>query len=90
MYRFVRFQNGLRSVFDESFQTAWFFVTLSNIYRYIPTNSHKALTNCIPEYFGWITLSSGENRLKFSSVVFEFIANRQTNRRDGDFVLLYV
>ena len=36
MYCFVIFEKGLRSVFDESSQTDWFFATLSNIYRYIP------------------------------------------------------
>ena len=83
MYCFVRFQNGLSSVFDESSQTAWFFATLSNIYRYIPTNSHKTLTNYIPKFSGRITLSNGENHMKTRAVVFEFIASRQTERRGG-------
>ena len=61
MYCFFIFQKGLHSIFDESSQTAWFFVTLSNIYRYIPTNLHKTLTNYIPEFSGRITLSIGEN-----------------------------
>ena len=83
MYCFVIFQKGLRSVFDESSQTAWFFCTTSNIYRYIPKNSHKTLTNYIPKFSGWITLSIGEIRMKIRAVVFEFIASRQTNRREG-------
>ena len=83
MYCFVRFQKGLRSVFDESSQMAWFFCTTSNIYRYIPTNSHKTLTNYIPVFSGRITLSIGENHMKIRSVVLEFIANRQTDRRGG-------
>ena len=68
MYCFVIFQKGLRS-------------TTSNIYRYIPANSHKTLTNYIPVFSGRITLSTGENRMKIRSVVFEFIADRQTRRR---------
>ena len=86
MYCFVIFQKGLRSVFDESSQTTWFFCTTSNIYRYIPTNSHKTLTNYIPVFSGRITLSIGENRMKICSVVFEFIARRQTDVAE-DFVL---
>ena len=82
MYCFVIFQKGLRSVFDESSQTAWFFFcTTSNIYRYIPTNSHKTLKKHIQKFSGWITLSIGENRIKLRTVVFEFIADRQTDRR---------
>ena len=90
MYCFVIFQKGLRSVFDESSQTAWFFCTISNIYHYIPTNSHKTLTNYIPEFIGRITLSIGENLMKIRAVVFEFIACRQTDRQTDtaeDFVL---
>ena len=83
MYCFVRFQNGLRSVFDESSQTAWCFCTTSNIYRYILTNSHKPLTNHISEFSGRITLSIGENPMKIRAVFCEFFARRQTDRRSG-------
>ena len=86
MYCFVIFQKGLRRVFDEISQTAWFFCTTSNIYHYIPTNSHKTLTNYIPVFAGRITLPIGENRMKIRSVVFEFIADRQTDAAE-DFVL---
>ena len=58
-----------------------FFAALSNIYRYIPTNSHKTLTNYISEVSGTITLFIGENPMKIRAVVFEFIARRQTDRR---------
>ena len=84
MYCFVRFQKGLRSVFDESSQTAWFFCTTSNIYRCIPTNSHKTLTNYIPVFPGRIILSIGENRMKIRAVVFRVYreqTDRQTRRR---------
>jgi len=89
MYCFVIFQKGLRSVFGESSQRAWFFRTTSNIYHYIPTNSHKTLTNYIPVLFGRITLSIGENRMKIRSVVFEFIADRQTDRQTRRRTLFY-
>ena len=59
---------------------------LCNIYRYIPTNSHKTLTNYIPKISGRITLSISENRMKTRAVVFEFIAHRQTDAAE-DFVL---
>ena len=84
MYCFVIFQKGLRSVFDASSQTAWFFYTTSNIYHYIPTNSHKTLTNYISVFTGRSTLSIDENCMKIRSVVFEFLwADRQTDRRGG-------
>ena len=83
MYCFVIFQKGLRSVFDESSQTAWFFCTTSNIYRYIPTNSHKTLTNYIPVFSGRITIcwwKPHEN--PFSSFrVYRRQTDRQTRRR---------
>ena len=60
-----------------------FFCTTSNIYRYIPINSHKTLTKYIPEFSGWITLSIVETRRKIRAVVLEFIVSRQTDRRDG-------
>ena len=53
------------------------------MYRYIPTNSHKTLTNYIPVFFGRIALSTGENPMKIRAVVFEIIARRQTDRRGG-------
>ena len=81
MYCFVRFQNALRSVFDESSQTAWLFCTTSNIYRYIPTNSHKILTNYIPVFSGRITLYIGENSMEIRAVVFEFFVSRQADRQ---------
>ena len=86
MYCFVIFQKGLRSVFDESSQTAWFVCTTSNIYRYIPTNSHKTLTNLISEFSGRISLSTGGNPMKIRAVVFEFVARRETDAAE-DFVL---
>ena len=83
MYCFVIFQKRLRSVFDESSQTACFFsfCTTSNMYHYIPTTSHKTLTNHIPVFSGRITLSIGDNRKKIRAVVFEFFVSRQTRRR---------
>ena len=89
MYCFVIFQKGLRSVFDESSQTAWLFCTTSNIYRYIPTNSHKPLTNYIPVFSGRIILSIGENHMKIRAVVFEFNACRQTDRETRRRTLFY-
>ena len=89
MYCFVLFQKGLCSVFHESSQTAWLFCTTSNIYCYIPTNSHKTLTNYIPVFFGRITLSIGENRMKIRSVVFEFIVDRETDRQTRRRTLFY-
>ena len=83
MYCFVIFQKGLRSVFDESSQTAWFFCTTFNIYHYIPTNSHRTLTNHIPAFSGRITLSIGGNRMNIRSVVLEFFVSRQTDRCGG-------
>ena len=59
------------------------FATLSNIYHYTPTNSHKTLTNYLSEFSGRITLCIGENPMKILAVVFEFIARRQTDRRGG-------
>ena len=73
MYCFVILQKGLRSVFDESSQTALLFCTTSNICRNIPTNSHKTLTIYIPLFSGRITLSIGENRMKIRAVVFKFL-----------------
>ena len=86
MYCFVRFQKGLRSL-RWKLPDGLIFCTTSNIYRYIPTNSHKTLTNYVPVFSGRITLSIGENRMKIRAVVFEFIADRQTDwqtdRRGG-------
>ena len=79
MYCFVRFQNGLRSTFDETPRRLDFL----HIYRYIPINSHKPLTNHISEFSRRITLSIGENPMKICAVVFEFFARRQTDRRGG-------
>ena len=89
MYCFVRFQKGLRSVFDEGSQTARFFATRSNIYRYIPTNSHNTLTSYISEFSGRITLSISENPMKIRAVVFEFIAHRQIDRQTRRRTLFY-
>ena len=83
MYCFIIFQKGLRRVFDESSQTAWFFCTTSNIYRYNSTISHKTLRNYIPVFSGRITLSIGKNRMNIRTVVFEFCVSRQTDRLGG-------
>ena len=80
---FCYISKGLRSVFDESSQTAWF------VCNYIPINSHKTLTNYIPVFSGRITLSTGENCMKLCSVVFEFIADRQTDRETRRSTLFY-
>ena len=89
MYYFVLFQKGLHSVFDESSQTAWFFFAALPTFIVIPTNSHKTLTNYIQEFSGWITLSTGENRMKICAVIFEFIASRQTDRQTRRRTLFY-
>ena len=89
MYCFVRFQKGLRSVFNESSQTAWFFCNTSNNCRYIPTNSNKTFTKYIQKFSWWITLSIDENRMKIRAVVFEFIASRQTDRQTRRRTLFY-
>ncbi|GBP84037.1 hypothetical protein EVAR_56885_1 [Eumeta japonica] len=46
----------------------------------------QAFINYIPKPSSWFTLSAGENRIQIRAVVFEFIANGQTDAAE-DFVL---
>ena len=75
MYCFVRFQKGLGSVFDESFQHLSLY---SNQFT-------LSLTKHIPEE----SLSIDENRMKIRAVVFEFIVCRQTDRQARRRTLFY-
>ena len=56
------------------------FATLSNIYRYIPINSHKTLTHYIPEFSRIITLSIGETANENQCCSF-WVHRAQTDRQ---------
>ena len=69
-----------------------FFDLFDNCYH-SSANLYKTVIDYTPKPSSWVTLSSGENCIKLSTIVFDIIAFRQTNRRTDrqtDFVLNYV
>ena len=86
MYCFVIFKKGLRSVFDESSQTAWLFCTTSNIYRIYSNqftqNLNKLFTSNLRKNHSIYWWKPHENPCS-SFRVFREQTDRQTDRRGG-------
>lgn len=59
-----------------------FLSDVFNKYRYTLVTLLRNLTNHMRKQSSRITLSIAKNRIKIPAVVFEFIANRDTDRRD--------
>ena len=88
IYCFVVFQKGLGSVFDEGSQAALVFATIPTIIVIFQPIHTKPWQN-IYQNFPDESLSIGENRMKIRAVIFELIANRQTDRQTRRRTLFY-